>query len=179
VRADVDQVQRVELDAAVEMTRSDQVDLVGGARLGRQPGRIRNPFRNISPRASPRFGQARGRDDPLDRPAVRDRVDAHAALLPGDGQRTVLAARVSGETLSGVDLAQLVGSSSGRRQRRPGAALGPTVVVRFLVGPGRPFPDPAARPPQRHRYLLGALTRPASDRFHATLPRTPDSPSLE
>ena len=161
MRADVDQVERVELDGPVEVTGPDHVDLVDRTWFGIASGWIGHALSHVAGRPAPRSRQARSGDDPFDGPTGRDGVHSHAPQLPGHRQGPVLGPWVGHEASTGVEdrLAQVLGRARRRRVRCPGAALRPCQIGRLLVGPGRPFAHPAAGASQRHPNLFGALAR--------------------
>lgn len=94
MRADIDEVEGVELDSTVEVAWSDHVDLVSGSWLRIDPRWVGNTFGDVAGLAAPRSGESFGVDDPFDGPSWRDRVDTHPSQLPGDSQRPVLASRI-------------------------------------------------------------------------------------
>jgi len=102
VGADVDQVQGVELDATVQMTRSYEVDLMERPRFGPWC-RVGNTFGDIARRPPPWPAEAGARQHTLDRASWRNRAHPEAAELPGDSERAVLCPRVGDQALTGTD----------------------------------------------------------------------------
>lgn len=82
MRADIDEVERVELDTAEEVTGTDHVDLMGAARLDVDRCRVRDILGHVAGLAPPGTAQPGLSQHPFDRAGRRDRVHAEPAQLP-------------------------------------------------------------------------------------------------
>ena len=168
MRADIDQVHHVELRGAEQMARADHVDLVGGAGLGIDPGRVRDVLGHVLGRAAlARLGDPCPFQDPFDRSCRWNRHDPGAVQIPLDRQRPELGPRVRDQPSTrckdlGLDI---VRCPVRRRQRRPRLRSRPRISVVLFVT-GHPLADPPCCSSQRFSYLSRAFTlQPATHRL--------------
>ena len=157
--ADIDQVEGIELRPAEQVAWSDEVDLVGGARLDVDRRGIGHALRHVARRTPAWAGDTGPGQHPFDGARRWDGLHSQAAELPGDGQGPVLGSGVGHQALSGSEdlVAELTRDPGGRR-RRPRAVLAPGIGLTVLAVTGDPLADPPGGAVQRLGDLLGTLT---------------------
>ena len=94
MRADIDQVQRVELGSTEEVPRADHVDLMQVAGPNSTRDRVGHVLGHVPGLTSTRLSNPGTRQDVFDRSCRRDRGHADPTKLPLDRERPVLRSRV-------------------------------------------------------------------------------------